>query len=196
VTAGTDVGGAAGPGVVLHRVGPAGDLAADASFAVALTGLWHAVSQAGGAVGFAPPVERAEVAAMVAPEVDALRYGREHAVALVDGRTLVGFGVLRPGQRLQAHTGEIVKVMVHPDSEGRGLGGRIMIALLDRARELGLERVDLSIRDGMGLAAFYARFGFVEWGRRPGWIRVAGGGVGTGGTADRDEIFYWADLSG
>ncbi len=187
------VGSDAGPGddqadqAELHTVGPDGDLAADSTFAIALTGLWHAVSEAGGSVGFVPPVDRAAVAAVVAPEIDALRAGREHAVALILGRRLVGFGVLRPRRGLQAHTGEIVKVMVHPDAEGRGLGSRIMTALLDKARELGLEKVDLSIRDGLGLADFYARFGFVEWGRFPGSIRVATGD-------DRDEIFYWVDL--
>ena len=173
--------------VELHFVGPDGDLAADAAFAVALTGLWHAVSEAGGSVGFVPPVDRAAVAAVVAPEIDALRAGRENAVGLIQDRRLVGFGVLRPRRGLQAHTGEIVKVMVHPDAEGRGLGSRIMIALLDRARDLGLEKIDLSIRDGLGLSAFYARFGFIEWGRFPGSIRIAPGD-------DRDEIFYWADL--
>ena len=173
--------------VELHAVGPHGDLAADSSFAVALTGLWHEVSQAGGSVGFVPPVDRAAVAVVVAPEIEALRAGREHAVALIQGRRLIGFGVLRPRRGLQAHTGEIVKVMVHPDAEGRGHGSRMMTALLGRARELGLERIDLSIRDGLGLADFYSRFGFVEWGRFPGSIRVAPGD-------DRDEIFYWADL--
>ncbi len=176
-----------GEPVMLHAVGPHGDLAADSAFAVALTGLWHAVSEAGGSVGFVPPVDRTAVAAVVAPEIEALRAGREQAVALIQVRRLVGFGVLRPRRGLQAHTGEIVKVMVAPDVEGRGLGSRIMTALLDKARDLGLERVDLSIRDGLGLADFYARFGFVEWGRFPGSIRVAPGD-------DRDEIFYWADL--
>ena len=154
---------------------------------MALTGLWHEVSRGRGSVGFVPPVDRAAVAAVVAPEIDALRAGREHAVALIQGRRLVGFGVLRPRRGLQGHTGEIVKVMVHPDAEGQGFGSRIMTALLDEARKLGLEKIDLSIRDGLGLDDFYARFGFVEWGRFPGSIRVAPGD-------DRDEIFYWIDL--
>jgi L-amino acid N-acyltransferase YncA len=171
----------------VHSVGPDGDLAADSAFAVALTGLWHEVSEAGGSVGFVPPVDRAAVAAVVAPEIEALRAGRELAVALIENRRLVGFGVLRPRRGLQAHTGEIVKVMVHPQAERRGLGSRITTALLDQARDLGLERVDLSIRDGLGLTDFYTRFGFVEWGRFPGSIRVAPGD-------DRDEIFYWVDL--
>ena len=76
--------------------------------------------------------------------------------------------------------------MVHPTS-----GERTRIHAADRAdrlgAEIGLERLELSARDGMGLETFYRRFGFVEWGRRPGWIRVAA-------DDDRDEIFYWLDL--
>ena len=171
----------------LHRVGPGGDLAADSSFGVALTGLWHAVSQAGGSVGFVPPVERPAVAARVAPVVEGLRAGRGQAVVLISGRRLVGFGELRPGRGLQAHTGHIATVMVHPEYAGSQLGSRIVTALIDLARESGLTRLDLSVRDGEGLEHFYPRFGFVVWGRRPGWIRVAPGD-------DRDEIFYVLEL--
>ena len=183
--------GTAGPagsaGASLRRVGPRGDLAADGTFGVALTGLWHDVSQAGGSVGFVPPVERPAVAAKVAVTVDALRAGKELAVAAIADRKLVGFGILRPGTGLQAHTGYLGSLMVLPDLGGNGLGSTLLTELIGWAREIGLERLELSARDGMGLETFYRRFGFVEWGRRPGWIRVAAGD-------GRDEIFYWLDL--
>ncbi len=127
------------------------------------------------------------MAARVAPVVEGLRSGRHQAVALIVGRQLVGFGELRRGRGLQAHTGHIATVMVHPDYAGSRLGSRIVIALVELARESGLARLDLSVRDGEGLDQFYPRFGFVEWGRRPGWIRVAQGD-------DRDEIFYVLEL--
>lgn len=173
-------------GLDVHRVGPAGTLAADSQFGVALTTLWHAVSQAGGAVGFAPPVQRPEVAAMAAPVVDRLRKGTASAVAVIAERELVGFGLLTPGIGLVAHTGSITLVMVDPGRQGDRLGTVVMTQLLALAVERGLERVELSIRDGEGLDGFYHRFGFREWGRRPGWVRVADGD-------DRDEIFLWAD---
>lgn len=175
------------PAIEVHRVGPGGDLAADSSFGVALTGLWHAVSQAGGSVGFVPPVERPSVAARVAPVVEALRAGRSQAVVGIFGRSLVGFGELRPGLGLQAHTGHIVIVMVHPEHAGSMLGSRIVTALIALARESGLTRLDLSVRDGEGLEHFFPRFGFVIWGRRPRWIRVAPGDY-------RDEICYLLEL--
>lgn len=175
------------PDVSCHLVGPSGSLPADNQFGLALTGLWHAVSLGGGAVGFVPPVQRPEVAAVAAGVVADLRAGRSLGVALIADRQLVGFANLRPGSGLTAHTGEIILVMVDPALQGRRLGSLLINRILALATERGLERVTLSIRDGEGLQGFYSRFGFVEWGRRPGWVRV-------GQDDDRDEIFYWADL--
>jgi len=169
-----------------HLVGPNGTMPADSQFGQALTTLWHAVSLAGGAVGFVPPVQRPEVAARAAGVVADLRAGRSLGVALIADRQLVGFAKLTPGTGLVAHTGEITVVMVDPALQGRRLGRRLMNRTMTLAAGLGLERIILSVRDGHGLEAFYARFGFVEWGRKPGWVRVAPGD-------DRDEIFYWAD---
>lgn len=160
---------------------------ADNQFGLALTSLWHAVSLGGGAVGFVPPVQRPEVAALAAVVVADLRAGRGLAVALIADRQLVGFAKLAPGTGLNAHTGEITVVMVDPALQGRRLGSLLMNRILALATEKGLDRVNLSIRDGEGLQAFYSRFGFVEWGRKPGWVRA-------GPDDDRDEIFCWADL--
>lgn len=169
-----------------YRVGPNGTLAADGQLGLALTALWHAVSRAGGAVGFGPTAQRAAVAAKAAAVIDDVRSGRAEAIALIADRDLVGFAKLTPGTGLIAHTGSITVVMVHPSRQGSGLGVRLMTDVLELATQVGLERVELSIRDGHHLDRFYARFGFVEWGRRPGWVRVADGD-------DRDETFLWTD---
>ncbi len=173
--------------VTLRRVGPGGTWASDSAFGVALVTLWHRVAEAGGAVGFAPSVSRAEVAAVVAGLVDDLRSGRAFGFALNRNRTLVGVGVLRPGRGLSSHTGEIVAVMVDPELRGSGSGTRLMTALISQARDGGLQKLQAAIRDGEGLDGFFGRFGFVEWGRRPGWIRF-------GPAQDRDEIILGADL--
>lgn len=175
------------PELAAHRVGPDGTMAADSQFGVALTTLWHAVSQAGGAVGFVPPVDRPEVAARAAAVVTELRAAKASAIALIADRQLVGFAKLTAGTGLISHTGEITAVMVDPALQGVGLGGRLMTEILALARLLGLERVSLSIREGAGLDSFSARFGFSECGRRPGWVRVADGD-------DRDDISLWLDL--
>ena len=173
--------------ITLRRVGPGGTWASDSAFGVAVVTLWHRVAESGGAVGFAPTVSRAEVAAVVAGLVDDLRSGRAFGFALNRHRTLVGVGVLRPGRGLSRHTGEIVAVMIDPDLRGSGSGTRLMTALLGQAREVGLTRVDACVREGAGLEDFFGRFGFAVWGRRPGWIRLGPG-------QERDEIILGADM--
>lgn len=182
------VAGATAAPVQARRVGPNGTMPSDSQFGVALTTLWHAVSEAGGSVGFTPPVQRHEVAPLAAATVDAMRRGRAVGVALLAGSTLVGFGLLTPGERLVRHTASVTVVMVDPARQGSGLGSLLMREILDAAADLDVERVTLSVRGGAGLEDFYAGFGFVEWGRSPGWVRVAVGD-------DRDEIHLWAAVA-
>ena len=63
-------------------------------------------------------------------------------------------------------------LLVDPEHSRAGLGSRLMAELLARAAERGLDRLEVAIPDGAGLADFFGRFGFAEWGRRPGWIRM------------------------
>lgn len=174
--------------IQFRRVGPNGTMPADSQFGVALTSLWHAVSEAGGSVGFVPPVARHEVAPLAASSVDAMRRGRAVGVALLSGSTLIGFGLLTPGELLQRHTAAVTVVMVDPTRQGSGLGRRLMHEILVAAGDLGAQRLTLSVRGGTGVEAFYTGLGFVEWGRNPGWIRVADGD-------DRDEIHFWTAVA-
>ncbi|MEJ7647845.1 MAG: GNAT family N-acetyltransferase [Nakamurella sp.] len=182
-----------GTGLLLHQVGPNGSMASDAQFGLALTTLWHTVSEAGGAVGFVPGTPRPDVARRSAALLDAIRRGSIDAIAVTADRTLVGFAALRAGTGVIAHTGDVGPLMVDPGLQGSGLGALLMQAVLDLARGRGLERLSLSARDGHGLPEFYRRFGFVEWGRRPGWVRVAGAEA-PGGPDDRDEILLSVTL--
>ena len=63
-----------------------------------------------------------------------------------------------------------------------------MTALLAQAREAGVQKVEAAVRDGAGLQDFFGRFGFAEWGRRPGWIRLGPG-------QEHDEIILGATVS-
>jgi len=64
----------------------------------------------------------------------------------------------------EAHIGTLA---VHPLWRRQGLGERLLVALLDQARELGAILVTLEVRAG-NLAAqnLYRRYGFIEVGRR------------------------------
>jgi GNAT superfamily N-acetyltransferase len=177
-TPGPDTGEAA---VEVRRVGPGGSMAPDSAFAVALLALWHRVAQAGGAVGFLPSVDRSELGDPVSRVIADLRSGRAHGYALTRRRHVIGFVLLEPGVGVTAHTGTIGVVMVEPNSQGSGLGGRLLSSILDLAAATGLERIRLFFAADNRLSRFFQQFGFAESGRSPRWIR-------TGPAPDVDQI--------
>ncbi|MER5275945.1 GNAT family N-acetyltransferase [Streptomyces sp. NPDC002809] len=146
--------------------------------------LWADVSNAGGAVGFVPPVTDQDVR----PELV------KHLVAMAEGRTRLLVGHDEDGtvaataflahntHRLMSHWLWIYTVMVHPRHQGRGYGRDLMAAAADAARALdGIEAIRLTCRGGTGADRFYAACGYKEVGRVPGAIRVAEGD-------DRDDV--------
>ena len=74
------------------------------------------------------------------------------------GRSLAACGALRG---LEPKVGEIKRVYVRPDHRGPGFGPRLTRALLDRARQLGYERVRVDTLPTMAAAIqFYPAMGF------------------------------------
>lgn len=137
---------------------------------------WVAVSNAGGAVGFVPPVGPRDVAPRLGAHVSRVAAGADVLVVLCDGERLAGFAILQlSSEPLRAHYATVQRVQVHPDLHGRGLGRALMLGVHDVARSLGLEMLRLSVRGGTGLEHFYASLGYREFGRMPGAIRVAPG---------------------
>jgi ribosomal-protein-alanine N-acetyltransferase len=66
----------------------------------------------------------------------------------------------------------ITLVAVHPQHRRRGLGRRLLQALLERAHGLGAERATLEVAAGNSAArALYAAMGFRTAGRRRGYYR-------------------------
>ncbi|MEU0738467.1 GNAT family N-acetyltransferase [Streptomyces sp. NPDC006134] len=152
--------------------------------------LWTDVSNAGGSVGFVPPVTREEVR----PELV------KHMVAMAEGRARLLVGHDEAGEvaatafltfnthRLMAHWVWLYTVMVHPRHQGRGYGRDLLAAAEEAARGLdGIEAIRLTCRGGRGLERFYASCGYKEVGRVPGAIRVAPGD-------DRDDIIMLLPL--
>ncbi|AUG79200.1 acetyltransferase [Kitasatospora sp. MMS16-BH015] len=151
--------------------------------------LWTEVSNAGGAVGFVPPVTEERV-----------RPTAEKQFAGLGGpggdRLLVGYA----GERVAAvlffedqrfdlmdHWRLLKRVMVHPASQGLGYGAQLLAEAERVARGWGLAGLRLTLRGGHGLERFYARSGYVEVGRVPGAIRVGPGD-------DRDDVTMWLEL--
>lgn len=63
--------------------------------------------------------------------------------------------------------GELGNVSVEPGSRRRGIGERLIAAVLQRAQERGVREVYLEVRvSNRGAQTLYERFGFAEVGRR------------------------------
>lgn len=134
---------------------PFGDVLVDEVVA-----LWVDVSNAGGAVGFVPPVEASDVEPLARPTLHAATHGRDHLLTARTDGELVGLAFLvhRPGD-LFCHWATVERLQVRPAHQGTGLGGALLEAVHDAARELGLEHLRLSVRGGTGTEGFYHRYG-------------------------------------
>jgi len=79
----------------------------------------------------------------------------DHALAFEPGGRAVGTGRLLPD-------GHIGRMAVLGDWRGRGVGGAILAALVERAATRGMRRVVLNAQTHA--VPFYARYGFVAFG--------------------------------
>jgi GNAT superfamily N-acetyltransferase len=149
---------------------------------------WTDVSNAGGAVGFVPPVSQDDVAPVLDRLLEGVHSGRDVlALLTVDGAAAGWAALVGSLSPLRRHWGTVLRVQVHPAHQGRGLGKVLMAGVHDIARGRGLEFLHLTARGGTGVDAFYRRLGYTEYGRLPGAIRVAPGD-------DRDEILLTCRL--
>lgn len=150
--------------------------------------LWVDVTNAGGAVGFVAPVTGTEVRPVAEATFAAVTDGPDRLLVGYEGDRPVAVLFLADNRfRLKAHWGILKRVMVHPDTQGRGHGQALMREAARRAPELGWQALHVTVRAGLGLEKFYDRLGYREVGRLPGALRVASGD-------DRDEILMWRDL--
>jgi GNAT superfamily N-acetyltransferase len=162
----------------------------DDELRAAVLTLWTDVTNAGGAVGFTPPVTPEDVR----PELDLalaevaagrrrLLTGRDE-----DGQVVATAFLAYNAHRLMSHWLWLYTVMLHPDLQGRGHGRALMAAAEQAARGFhGIEAIRLTCRGGTGVDLFYGRCGYKEVGRVPSAIRVAPGD-------DRDDVIMLLTL--
>jgi GNAT superfamily N-acetyltransferase len=146
--------------------------------------LWADVTNAGGSVGFVPPVTPEDIRPELVKHLVAMAEGRTRLLVGRDGRGAVAAAVFlaRNTHRLMRHWVWLYTVMVHPRHQGRGYGRDLLAAAEDAVRAMpGVEAIRLTCRGGNGLERFYESCGYKEVGRVPGAIRVAPGD-------DRDDI--------
>ncbi|MER5935079.1 GNAT family N-acetyltransferase [Streptomyces sp. NPDC002054] len=160
------------------------DPSIDAALHEGILDLWTDVSNAGGAVGFVPPVVRDDIRPQLIKQLAQVADGSARLVLGRDGtgRVAATAFLTLNSHRLMTHWLWAYTVMVHPRCQGSGAGRALMAAVADAARTIdGIEAIRLCCRGGLGLEHFYAACGYKEVGRVPDAIRVAPGD-------DRDDI--------
>ncbi|MEV6792796.1 GNAT family N-acetyltransferase [Streptomyces sp. NPDC051320] len=153
--------------------------------------LWTDVTNAGGAVGFVPPVTAEDVRPELLKHLASMAEGRTRLLVGrdADGRVAASAFLMLNTHRLMRHWLWLYTVMVHPSRQGRGDGRRLMAAAADAARSIdGIEAIRLTCRGRTGADRFYASCGYKEVGRVPDAIRVAPGD-------DRDDITMFLPLT-
>ncbi|MGD9484733.1 GNAT family N-acetyltransferase [Streptomyces sp. TRM70308] len=156
-----------------------------------ICGLWADVVNAGGAVGFVPPVTREDVRPELLRHLTALTEGRTRLLAGFDahGEVKATAFLTRNTHRLMRHWVWLYTVMVHPERQRGGAGRALLAAAEDAARGMdGIRGIRLTCRGGMGLEHFYAACGYKEVGRVPDAIRA-------GADDYRDDITMWLPLT-
>ncbi|MFL6096964.1 MAG: GNAT family N-acetyltransferase [Blastococcus sp.] len=153
-----------------------------------LLACWTDVSNAGGAVGFVPPVTADDVDPVLTRLLEGVHSGRDVlAVLTVDGVTAGWAALVGASSPLRSHWATVLRVQVHPSRQSAGLGRALMEGVHDIARERGWEFLSLTARGGTGVDGFYRGLGYRDVGRLPGAIRLAPGD-------DRDEILLYLPL--
>jgi ribosomal-protein-alanine N-acetyltransferase len=97
--------------------------------------------------------------------------GTRHYVVALDGDRLVGYGGLcdYPDEAW------VQTMAVAPDAQGRGVGARLLTALLDEAGRRRQRVVSLEVRaDNDRAERLYARHGFARTGVRRGYYQPSG----------------------
>jgi len=125
---------------------------------------------------FAAPWDGAAIEAMLAD--------RAHLAHVLADRTVVGFAI----SRFVLDEAELLSMAVAAAHRGAGHAGRLLAAQADALSRKGVRRWYLEVETGNAPAlALYARFGFVEIGRRRGYYR--------GPEGKRDALSMVATLS-
>ncbi|WP_406862434.1 GNAT family N-acetyltransferase [Streptomyces sp. HUAS MG47] len=167
------------------------DPAVDAALKDGVLRLWADVSNAGGAVGFVPPVTPEEIRPSLVSHLVAMAEGRTRLVVGYDagGEVAATAFVTYNTHRLMTHWVWLYTVMVHPSHQGKGYGRDLMAAVEREVRGFGgIDAIRLTCRGGTGADTFYAACGYKEVGRVPAAIRVAEGD-------ERDDIIMLLPLN-
>ena len=164
------------------------DAVSDPGLRADLLDTWIAATDAGGSVGFTAPAPVHLVAETLDVALERVAAGKDLLGVLHNGERYVGMGLLVDrDSALNIHWRAVLRVMVHPKYQGGGAGRLLMEGLRQSAVELGLEQLQLTVRDGSSLEDFYGKLGYRVVGSHPRAVRVAPDDY-------RDELMLITDL--
>lgn len=161
---------------------------ADASVAEAAHVILADLVAGGAALGWVAPPSRHEIDALLAKVRAASRAGDGALRLAYAGDRLVGLGYWlryeRPTHRPHA---DLEKVAIAFEAQGLGAGRLLTAALVDSARDAGIEVLTLDARgDNAKALQLYRTLGFREYGRLPDFVAV--------GERRHDKVFYMLDF--
>lgn len=101
-----------------------------------------------------------------------IRENRPHFVALYGGRVVGWCDISSLDRPVFSHAG-LLGMGIVSEHRGKGLGRRLIDRAIAKAREIGLERIVLTVREKNTRAiALYEKVGFVIEGRHPRAVKV------------------------
>ncbi|MDX3712230.1 GNAT family N-acetyltransferase [Streptomyces europaeiscabiei] len=122
----------------------------------------------GASIGFLFPLDRAGAVAWWKERANAVAAGSLAVWVARDGDRVVGtVGLVFPDKPNSRHRAELVKLMVHRDGRGQGLG-RALLATAERAAaDAGITLLHLDTETGSPAERFYGRAGWTRIGTIP-----------------------------
>lgn len=107
--------------------------------------------------------------------LDRFEHDRRSIFLIAESDGIEGFCVMTPGnQQRNRHVASLV-IGVRKSSWSRNIGSSLMAHALAKATEVGIKRVELTVRsDNFSAIALYQKFGFVKEGERANALYVGG----------------------
>ncbi|MFE1925175.1 GNAT family N-acetyltransferase [Streptomyces asoensis] len=122
----------------------------------------------GASLGFLAPLERAAAVAWWRERAEGVAAGRLAVWAARDGERVVGtVGLAFPDKPNSRHRAELVKLLVHRDARGKGLGRTLLTAAERSAAALGVTLLHLDTETGSPAEHLYRAAGWAGAGTIP-----------------------------
>ncbi|MFD3843358.1 GNAT family N-acetyltransferase [Streptomyces sp. NPDC058642] len=142
----------------------------------ALAGLMVDTVDGGASIGFLGPLDHAEAAAWWKERATGVAAGSLAIWAAHDGERVVGTVSLAfPDKPNSRHRAELVKLMVHRDARGRGLGRGLLTTAEDAAAAAGVTLLHLDTETDSPAEHLYTAAGWTRAGVIPDYAADPGG---------------------